>query len=384
MVLINKAINEVTVKLVYYGPGLCGKTTNLEKIYENPKMGNKGKMISMSTETDRTLFFDFMPMELGTISGQKVRVQIYTVPGQVFYDATRKLVLRGADGVVFVADSQSSMRESNIESLDNLKANLRANRLDPDKIAIVFQYNKRDLPNVSSIEDMNAYLHPGTAPVVEAAALEGTGVGQTLRLAVAKILDNLRKNVDITMYDQPPLRRPDMTATAGISPSSSSRIGVTHGGETPLPRAASRPLVDAPRFSPAPPTPPPSAQPPEAFPFAAPDAEVAFADVAGPEDDLEPQAAEEQAFEPSSASTVEVPHQLEVNEPFADEPLTIQETAAEPEDSPFATPDPPARSIDEELVAMMLQSAREVIASLEQALEAARAHERALIEKLRG
>ena len=106
MVLINKAINEVTVKLVYYGPGLCGKTTNLEKIYANPKLDNKGKMISMSTETDRTLFFDFMPMELGTIAGQKVRVQLYTVPGQVFYDATRKLVLRGADGVVFVADSQ--------------------------------------------------------------------------------------------------------------------------------------------------------------------------------------------------------------------------------------------------------------------------------------
>jgi len=131
MVLINKAINEVTVKLVYYGPGLCGKTTNLEKIYGNPKLENKGKMISMATETDRTLFFDFMPMELGTIGGQKIRVQLYTVPGQVFYDATRKLVLRGADGVVFVADSQASMRESNLDSLENLRTNLRLNRLDP-------------------------------------------------------------------------------------------------------------------------------------------------------------------------------------------------------------------------------------------------------------
>ncbi|HEX2061716.1 MAG TPA: GTPase domain-containing protein, partial [Thermoanaerobaculia bacterium] len=161
MVLINKAINEVTVKLVYYGPGLCGKTTNLEKIYANPKLDNKGKMISMSTETDRTLFFDFMPMELGTIAGQKVRVQLYTVPGQVFYDATRKLVLRGADGVVFVADSQNTMRESNLDSLHNLKTNLRINRLDPDKVALVFQYNKRDLPNVDTVEDMNAYLRPG-------------------------------------------------------------------------------------------------------------------------------------------------------------------------------------------------------------------------------
>src|SRR5436309_4533350 len=137
MVLINKAINEVTVKLVYYGPGLCGKTTNLDKIYANPKLENKGKMISMATETDRTLFFDFMPMELGTIGGQKVRVQLYTVPGQVFYDATRKLVLRGSDGVVFVADSQPSVRESNLSSLDNPRANLRIYRIHPDKMSNV-------------------------------------------------------------------------------------------------------------------------------------------------------------------------------------------------------------------------------------------------------
>src|SRR5687768_12814327 len=196
MVLINKAINEVTVKLVYYGPGLCGKTTNLEKIYANPKLDNKGKMISMSTETDRTLFFDFMPMELGTIAGQKVRVQLYTVPGQVFYDATRKLVLRGADGVVFVADSQPSMRESNLQSLENLKNNLRINRLDPEKVALVFQYNKRDLPNAAPLEEMSAYLKPGNAPVVEAAALNGVGVTATLRAAVSRILDNLKNNVD--------------------------------------------------------------------------------------------------------------------------------------------------------------------------------------------
>ena len=203
MVLINKAINEVTVKLVYYGPGLCGKTTNLEKIYGNPKLENKGKMISMSTETDRTLFFDFMPMELGTIAGQKVRVQLYTVPGQVFYDATRKLVLRGADGVVFVADSQTSMRESNTESLENLKTNLRLNRIDPDKVALVFQYNKRDLPNVDSVEQMNAYLHPDGAPVVEAAAINGVGVTATLRAAVARIIENLKSNVDTTLYEAP-------------------------------------------------------------------------------------------------------------------------------------------------------------------------------------
>lgn len=220
MVLINKAINEVTVKLVYYGPGLCGKTTNLEKIYANPKLDNKGKMISMSTETDRTLFFDFMPMELGTIAGQKVRVQLYTVPGQVFYDATRKLVLRGADGVVFVADSQESMRESNVDSLNNLRTNLRINRIDPDKIGLVFQYNKRDLPNVSPVEEMNAYLNPNGAPAVEASAINGTGVTATLRAAITRILENLKNNVDVTLHEEPPLAAPDMTQKAGVAPHS--------------------------------------------------------------------------------------------------------------------------------------------------------------------
>ncbi len=233
MVLINKAINEVTVKLVYYGPGLCGKTTNLEKIYGNPKLENKGKMISMSTETDRTLFFDFMPMELGTIAGQKVRVQLYTVPGQVFYDATRKLVLRGADGVVFVADSQNTMRESNLQSLENLKTNLRVNRIDPDKVALIFQYNKRDLPNVYSVEEMNAYLQPGDSPVVEASAITGAGVTATLRAAVAKILDNLKKNVDTMLHDEPPLAPPDMTQRAGVTQSSAGTPKLSMKAEAP-------------------------------------------------------------------------------------------------------------------------------------------------------
>lgn len=231
MVLINKAINEVTVKLVYYGPGLCGKTTNLEKIYGNPKLENKGKMISMSTETDRTLFFDFMPMELGTIAGQKVRVQLYTVPGQVFYDATRKLVLRGADGVVFVADSQESMKESNLDSLANLKTNLRINRLDPAKVAIVYQLNKRDLPNVASVDEMKAYLNAGDAPVVEASAITGAGVTATLRAAVAKILDNVKNHVDTTLYEEPPLAPPDMSQKAGVAQHSAGTPKLTMKSE---------------------------------------------------------------------------------------------------------------------------------------------------------
>jgi signal recognition particle receptor subunit beta len=233
MVLINKAINEVTVKLVYYGPGLCGKTTNLEKIYGNPKLDNKGKMISMSTETDRTLFFDFMPMELGTIAGQKVRVQLYTVPGQVFYDATRKLVLRGADGVVFVADSQSSMRDSNLDSLENLKTNLRINRIDPQKVALVYQYNKRDLPNVDSVETMNGYLNPNGVPTVEASAITGTGVTATLRSAVGRILDNLKNNVDTTLHEEPELEAPDMSAKSGVTSSSAGTPKLSMKSSTP-------------------------------------------------------------------------------------------------------------------------------------------------------
>jgi signal recognition particle receptor subunit beta len=245
MALVNKAINEVTVKLVYYGPGLCGKTTNLEKIYSNPKLENKGKMISMATETDRTLFFDFMPMELGTVGGQKVRVQLYTVPGQVFYDATRKLVLRGADGVVFVADSQPSMRESNVQSLENLKTNLRLNRIDPDKVALVFQYNKRDLPNTESVAAMTAYLQPGNAPVIEAAALNGIGVTATLRAAVARILENLKANVDTTIHERPELTAPDLKAMSGATAASSGSTKLSMKDDPFAAVAVAEPKVEA-------------------------------------------------------------------------------------------------------------------------------------------
>lgn len=237
MVLINKAVNEVTLKLVYYGPGLCGKTTNLEKIYAHPKLENKGKMISMATETDRTLFFDFLPMDLGTVGGQKIRVQLYTVPGQVFYDATRKLVLRGTDGVVFVADSQSSMREANIESLENLRANLRENRIDPGKVAIVLQYNKRDLPNVDSVDEMNRYLNADGLPAIEASAIRGEGVTETLRAAVSRILDNLRNNVDVSLYENAPLARPSLKVGSGATASGMTRVSVA--GTVPIPEPAS-------------------------------------------------------------------------------------------------------------------------------------------------
>ena len=175
MVFINDAVKEVTLKLVYYGPGLSGKTTNLEYIHSAPDVGNKGKMLSMATETDRTIFFDFMPMDLGKAGEYKIRTQLYTVPGQVFYDATRRLVLRGADGVIFVADSQREMMQSNLESLKNLKDNLVINGIDPDKIPIILQYNKRDLPNTLGLAELDSILNPKGFPTYEAVAVRGDG-----------------------------------------------------------------------------------------------------------------------------------------------------------------------------------------------------------------
>jgi signal recognition particle receptor subunit beta len=372
MVLINKAINEVTVKLVYYGPGLCGKTTNLEQIYGNPKLDNKGKMISMSTETDRTLFFDFMPLELGTVGGQRIRVQIYTVPGQVFYDATRKLVLRGADGVVFVADSQSSMRESNIESLRNLETNLRLNRIDPAKIALVYQYNKRDLPNVSSVEEMNEYMQPGNIPVVEAAAIQGTGVTQTLRQAIARILDNLKNNVDVTLYDAPPLQRPVMSSASGATSASAGvpKIAVAS-------RTVERP-ISAPAVPPVVPPPAPAVRAEAVGMNEAP----SFADLNEEQPlELDSNSYEEDAAPFESEPPFVTPFDPEplappaVDLPFGDEPA--DEPGAEPFD-PFA-----AESSDSpESLHALLASADETVRALETALERARRHRDLIAERL--
>src|SRR6056297_143483 len=170
MSFINYASREINCKIVYYGPGLCGKTTNLQYIYNKTAEGSKGKMISLATETERTLFFDFLPLALGEIRGFKTRFHLYTVPGQVFYDASRKLILKGVDGVVFVADSQVERMEANIESLDNLKVNLREQGYDLDKVPYVIQYNKRDLPNAAPLEELQRLLNPQGAPEFEACA----------------------------------------------------------------------------------------------------------------------------------------------------------------------------------------------------------------------
>jgi len=194
MAFINYSAREINCKLVYYGPGLCGKTTNLKYIYEKTAADAKGKMISLATETERTLFFDFLPLALGEIRGFKTRFHLYTVPGQVFYDASRKLILKGVDGVVFVADSQEERFEANAESLDNLKANLREQGYDFDKIPVVLQYNKRDLPNAVALEELRAALNPtGKLADFEAAAQSGKGVFETLKALARLVLQELKK-----------------------------------------------------------------------------------------------------------------------------------------------------------------------------------------------
>jgi signal recognition particle receptor subunit beta len=193
MVLFNAATKELTAKVVYYGPGLCGKTTNIQRIYDNLPEHERGKMLSLNTQTDRTLFFDFLPINLGTIRGLKTRIQLYTVPGQVFYDATRKLVLRGADAIVFVADSQEPMLDSNKESFQNMVDNLAEQGVDLAKMPHVIQWNKRDTPNALPVEVLDKEINRFGVPTYEACALDGNGVQETLeaisRLALQHLSD---------------------------------------------------------------------------------------------------------------------------------------------------------------------------------------------------
>jgi signal recognition particle receptor subunit beta len=202
MALFNYATKEITLKIVYYGPGLSGKTTNLQYLHSILNPENKGRLLSLSTEADRTLFFDFLPVELGKIRDFSIRFQLYTVPGQVRYNATRKVVLRGADAVVFVADSQRDMREQNIESFENMRENLLANNINPDEVPVVLQYNKRDLGNVLSNEDLNGDLNRSQYHVVEASAISGTGVEDSFRLITRLLLKHIAKKHQIEIQPQ--------------------------------------------------------------------------------------------------------------------------------------------------------------------------------------
>lgn len=198
MALINYAKREINAKIVYYGPGLCGKTTNIKYVHEKLRPDTRGKLLSLATETDRTLFFDFLPVDLGEVKGFHTRFHLYTVPGQVFYNSTRKMVLKGADGIVFVADSQREMLEANRESLANLRENLVEQGKDIDEIPMVIQYNKRDLPTAMSVEELDRALNPRQLPTFSACAHDGTGVLQTLSSIAKMILFKMRESVTPT------------------------------------------------------------------------------------------------------------------------------------------------------------------------------------------
>ncbi len=194
MTFINYASREINCKIVYYGPGLCGKTTNIQWIYEQANPEKRGKLVSLATETDRTLFFDFLPLDMGMVKGFKVRFHLYTVPGQVFYDASRKLILRGCDGLVFVADSQRARMEANIESIANLATNLKENGFDIRSIPYVLQLNKRDMPSAATLPELERLLRFRNEPMVEAVANRGIGVIDTLKSAARQILMELQRS----------------------------------------------------------------------------------------------------------------------------------------------------------------------------------------------
>jgi hypothetical protein len=194
LTFINYVAREINCKIVYYGPGLGGKTTNLQYLYDVTSADNKGKLISLATETERTLFFDFLPLDLGQIRGLRARFHLYTVPGQVFYDASRKLILRGVDGVIFVADSQEERLDANLESVSNLERNLKEHGFELAKIPYVLQLNKRDLPNAMTVEQLKKLLLVKGEPVFEAVATKGTGVLETLKAVARQVLVELRKS----------------------------------------------------------------------------------------------------------------------------------------------------------------------------------------------
>jgi hypothetical protein len=286
MVSINYSAREVCCKIVYYGPGLSGKTTNLQYIHSKVPQDTRGKLISLATEADRTLYFDFLPINIGTINDFQAKFQLYTVPGQVYYNATRKLVLRGVDGLVFVADSQADKMDENIESLANLEENIREYGYDPDTMPIVLQYNKRDLPGALSVEELNARLNPRGLPIYEASATLGNGVFDTLKLIIKLVLDKAKgtgasaaaKTPTASAPPPPPPAAPTPYPADGMErvpadePSTAPTPEMTSGA-TPQPVAvAAQPIPQ-----PLPPTPEPvaAAAVPESRPY--PGSEAALA-----------------------------------------------------------------------------------------------------------
>lgn len=238
MVSINYAFREISCKIVYYGPGLSGKTTNLQYVHDRVPAKSRGDLISLATEADRTLYFDFLPIHVGDIGGFSTKFQLYTVPGQVFYNATRKLVLRGVDGIVFVADSQKAKMDENIESLANMFENLRENDIDPAAIPLVFQYNKRDLPDIATIEELEKTLNPEGRPYTEASAVKGLGVFDTMKRITKLVLeDTKRKTSGQTAA-------PTASAKPASIPKIPDEMMISSGPVSQLPHAAAPRAAD--------------------------------------------------------------------------------------------------------------------------------------------
>jgi signal recognition particle receptor subunit beta len=245
MVLFNYATKEITAKIVYYGPGLCGKTTNLQFIYESLPSNHKSKMLSLSTKTDRTLFFDFLPLDLGKIRGMRTKLQLYTVPGQVYYNSTRQLVLKGADGVVFVADSQESALDANLESLQNLEDNLKRQGTKIRDVPLAIQYNKRDLPNALPVHKLNRELNKINAPHFESVATTGVGVEETLTGVTQLVLSNLVKKYGLEGSE--PLEREVQILNPQAEPGAPDSLWDDEDPMVPLP--SGKPLDDIPMAS---------------------------------------------------------------------------------------------------------------------------------------
>ena len=257
MVQINFALKEVNCKIVYYGPGMSGKTTNLEIVHRKAPTANKGDLTSIATEGDRTLFFDFMPLDLGNIAGMRTKFQLYTVPGQVYYNSTRKLVLQGVDGIIFVADSQADKMDENLESLENLRNNLQEYGKALDHIPMVIQYNKRDMPTAMSLADLEAQLNPQGHPHYEAIATTGEGVFPTLKALSALVLENLSK--EKRGAGAPPRRKAAPEAVPAGAPAEAGAAAAPTPAVPPRRPAQPAPMLEP---NPAPRRPAPAATPP--------------------------------------------------------------------------------------------------------------------------
>lgn len=243
MVQINFASREVNCKIVYYGPGRCGKTTNLQVVHAKAPQNSTGELVSIATETDRTLYFDFLPLDLGTVAGMRTKFQLYTVPGQVYYDATRKLVLQGCDGIVFVADSSPEIMKENVESLENLAKNLAENGLDIMDMPLVIQFNKRDVPNAVPIAELSEKLNRGNWPMIEAVAVNGDGVFQTLKAISQQVIKRLNREQGFA----------DDGSKRGQKPSAMAKPPTAAAPPPPRPAAPPPPTAPPPPVAPPPP-----------------------------------------------------------------------------------------------------------------------------------